>query len=74
MSLAALRLPNNDNVHKMLEGGYSSMPQPQDTEKYAIMSFRPPRLLKISLPDLNIMSRERPTKQRRIILRHHMLC
>ncbi|PBK72959.1 CCR4-NOT transcription complex [Armillaria solidipes] len=29
----ALRLPNNDNVHKMLEGGYSSMPQPQDTEK-----------------------------------------
>ncbi|KAG7445904.1 uncharacterized protein BT62DRAFT_932246 [Guyanagaster necrorhizus] len=29
----ALRVPNNDNVHKMLEGGYSSMPQPQDTEK-----------------------------------------
>jgi CCR4-NOT transcription complex subunit 3 len=25
---------NLDQVHKMLEGGYTSMPQPQDTEKW----------------------------------------
>ncbi|KAK7470994.1 general negative regulator of transcription subunit 5 [Stygiomarasmius scandens] len=32
---AALRMTNNnlDQVHKMLEGGYSNIPQPQDTEK-----------------------------------------
>ncbi|THV05402.1 hypothetical protein K435DRAFT_712833 [Dendrothele bispora CBS 962.96] len=32
---AALRMNNNnlDQVHKMLEGGYSNIPQPQDTEK-----------------------------------------
>ncbi|KAF8165089.1 Not1 N-terminal domain, CCR4-Not complex component-domain-containing protein [Crassisporium funariophilum] len=29
----ALRAHNLDQVHKMLEGGYSSVPQPQDTEK-----------------------------------------
>ncbi|TDL29808.1 hypothetical protein BD410DRAFT_736987 [Rickenella mellea] len=27
------RMTNLDQVHKLLEGGYSSMPQPQDTEK-----------------------------------------
>ncbi|KAF5363734.1 hypothetical protein D9756_000607 [Leucocoprinus leucothites] len=27
------RMNNLDQVHKMLEGGYTSMPQPQDTEK-----------------------------------------
>ncbi|KAJ7477074.1 Not1 N-terminal domain, CCR4-Not complex component-domain-containing protein [Mycena galericulata] len=30
---AALRMTNLDQVHKMLEGGYSNVPQPQDTEK-----------------------------------------
>ncbi|KAF7353083.1 hypothetical protein MVEN_01276300 [Mycena venus] len=30
---AALRMNNLDQVHKMLEGGYSNVPQPQDTEK-----------------------------------------
>ncbi|KAJ6567206.1 Not1 N-terminal domain, CCR4-Not complex component-domain-containing protein [Mycena vulgaris] len=30
---AALRMANLDQVHKMLEGGYSNVPQPQDTEK-----------------------------------------
>jgi len=30
---AALRMSNLDQVHKMLEGGYSNVPQPQDTEK-----------------------------------------
>ncbi|KAF9451749.1 hypothetical protein P691DRAFT_662624 [Macrolepiota fuliginosa MF-IS2] len=30
---AAMRMNNLDQVHKMLEGGYTSMPQPQDTEK-----------------------------------------
>ncbi|KAI0316360.1 Not1 N-terminal domain, CCR4-Not complex component-domain-containing protein [Amylostereum chailletii] len=30
---AAHRMTNLDQVHKMLEGGYASMPQPQDTEK-----------------------------------------
>ncbi|KAJ7237224.1 Not1 N-terminal domain, CCR4-Not complex component-domain-containing protein [Mycena haematopus] len=29
----ALRMTNLDQVHKMLEGGYSNVPQPQDTEK-----------------------------------------
>ncbi|PPQ79494.1 hypothetical protein CVT25_003376 [Psilocybe cyanescens] len=29
----ALRAHNLDQVHKMLEGGYSNAPQPQDTEK-----------------------------------------
>ncbi|KAF9008816.1 Not1 N-terminal domain, CCR4-Not complex component-domain-containing protein [Cyathus striatus] len=29
----ALRMNNLDQVHKMLEGGYSNIPQPQDTEK-----------------------------------------
>ncbi|KDR83474.1 hypothetical protein GALMADRAFT_235635 [Galerina marginata CBS 339.88] len=29
----ALRAHNLDQVHKMLEGGYSNVPQPQDTEK-----------------------------------------
>lgn len=33
---AALRMANLDQVHKMLEGGYSNVPQPQDTEKYAL--------------------------------------
>lgn len=28
-----MRMNNLDQVHKMLEGGYTSMPQPQDTEK-----------------------------------------
>ena len=27
-------MSNLDQVHKLLEGSYSSMPQPQDTEKY----------------------------------------
>ena len=26
-------MPNLDQVHKLLQGSYSSMPQPQDTEK-----------------------------------------
>ncbi|KAF7331744.1 hypothetical protein MKEN_00054200 [Mycena kentingensis (nom. inval.)] len=30
---AANRMNNLDQVHKMLEGGYASVPQPQDTEK-----------------------------------------
>ena len=30
---SALRAHNLDQVHKMLEGSYSSVPQPQDTEK-----------------------------------------
>ncbi|KAF7301558.1 hypothetical protein MIND_00721300 [Mycena indigotica] len=30
---AANRMNNLDQVHKMLEGGYSNVPQPQDTEK-----------------------------------------
>ncbi|KAJ6510174.1 Not1 N-terminal domain, CCR4-Not complex component-domain-containing protein [Mycena vitilis] len=30
---AALRMANLDQVHKMLEGGYANVPQPQDTEK-----------------------------------------
>ncbi|KAI0052599.1 hypothetical protein FA95DRAFT_1553264 [Auriscalpium vulgare] len=30
---AAHRMTNLDQVHKLLEGGYSNMPQPQDTEK-----------------------------------------
>ncbi|KAF7313532.1 hypothetical protein HMN09_00509200 [Mycena chlorophos] len=30
---AANRMNNLDQVHKMLQGGYSSVPQPQDTEK-----------------------------------------
>ncbi|KAF9268231.1 hypothetical protein L218DRAFT_1073562 [Marasmius fiardii PR-910] len=30
---AAIRMQNLDQVHKMLEGGYSNVPQPQDTEK-----------------------------------------
>ncbi|KAJ3484872.1 hypothetical protein NLJ89_g11946 [Agrocybe chaxingu] len=30
----ALRANNLEQVHKMLEGGYSNIPQPQDTEKY----------------------------------------
>ncbi|KAF8897186.1 Not1 N-terminal domain, CCR4-Not complex component-domain-containing protein [Infundibulicybe gibba] len=30
---AALRMSNLDQVHKMLEGGYSTAPQPQDTDK-----------------------------------------
>ncbi|KAF9468828.1 Not1 N-terminal domain, CCR4-Not complex component-domain-containing protein [Collybia nuda] len=30
---AALRMTNLDQVHKMLEGGHSNVPQPQDTEK-----------------------------------------
>ncbi|PFH52582.1 hypothetical protein AMATHDRAFT_74064 [Amanita thiersii Skay4041] len=30
---AAMRMNNLDQVHKMLEGGYTSIPQPQDTEK-----------------------------------------
>ncbi|TFK43288.1 Not1 N-terminal domain, CCR4-Not complex component-domain-containing protein [Crucibulum laeve] len=30
---AALRMNNLDQVHKMLEGGYNNVPQPQDTEK-----------------------------------------
>ncbi|KAF8259901.1 Not1 N-terminal domain, CCR4-Not complex component-domain-containing protein [Lactarius quietus] len=32
---AAHRMTNLDQVHKLLDGGYSNMPQPQDTEKYA---------------------------------------
>lgn len=32
---AAVRMSNLDQVHKMLEGGYANVPQPQDTEKYA---------------------------------------
>ncbi|KAG6889055.1 hypothetical protein C0995_004338 [Termitomyces sp. Mi166 len=31
--LAAHRMTNLDQVHKMLEGGHSNVPQPQDTEK-----------------------------------------
>ncbi|KAA1465970.1 hypothetical protein DENSPDRAFT_830686 [Dentipellis sp. KUC8613] len=30
---AAHRMTNLDQVHKLLEGGYSNLPQPQDTEK-----------------------------------------
>ncbi|KAG7096670.1 hypothetical protein E1B28_004084 [Marasmius oreades] len=30
---AAVRMQNLDQVHKMLEGGYANVPQPQDTEK-----------------------------------------
>ena len=30
---AAHRMTNLDQVHKLLEGGYSNVPQPQDTEK-----------------------------------------
>ena len=30
---AAHRMANLDQVHKLLDGGYSNMPQPQDTEK-----------------------------------------
>ena len=30
---ANVRMSNLDQVHKLLEGSYSSMPQPQDTEK-----------------------------------------
>ncbi|KAJ7367947.1 Not1 N-terminal domain, CCR4-Not complex component-domain-containing protein [Mycena albidolilacea] len=30
---APLRMTNLDQVHKILEGGYSNIPQPQDTEK-----------------------------------------
>ncbi|KAJ8697924.1 general negative regulator of transcription subunit 5 [Pleurotus ostreatus] len=30
---AAMRMSNLDQVHKMLEGGYPNMPQPQDTAK-----------------------------------------
>ncbi|KAI0260512.1 Not1 N-terminal domain, CCR4-Not complex component-domain-containing protein [Gloeopeniophorella convolvens] len=30
---AAHRMGNLDQVHKLLDGGYSNMPQPQDTEK-----------------------------------------
>ncbi|KAJ7638498.1 Not1 N-terminal domain, CCR4-Not complex component-domain-containing protein [Roridomyces roridus] len=30
---AAVRMANLDQVHKMLEGGHSNVPQPQDTEK-----------------------------------------
>ena len=32
-STAAHRMANLDQVHKLLDGGYSNMPQPQDTEK-----------------------------------------
>jgi CCR4-NOT transcription complex subunit 3 len=31
--IAAHRMANLDQVHKLLDGGYSNMPQPQDTEK-----------------------------------------
>jgi len=31
--LAALRANSLDQMHKILEGGYTSAPQPQDTEK-----------------------------------------
>ncbi|CAK5276067.1 unnamed protein product [Mycena citricolor] len=30
---AAVRMSNLDQVHKILQGGYSNVPQPQDTEK-----------------------------------------
>lgn len=33
LRLAAHRMTNLDQVHKMLEGGHSNVPQPQDTEK-----------------------------------------
>ena len=29
-----MRANTLDAVHKMLEGGYTQIPQPQDTEKY----------------------------------------
>lgn len=29
-------MTNLGEVHKLLEGGYSNVPQPQDTEKYRI--------------------------------------
>jgi hypothetical protein len=33
--IAAHRMSSLDQVHKMLESGYRSIPQPRDTEKYA---------------------------------------
>ena len=30
---ANVRMSNLDQVHKMLEGGYSNLPQPADTDK-----------------------------------------
>ncbi len=32
-SAAPHRMSNLDQVHKLLQGSYSTMPQPQDTEK-----------------------------------------
>lgn len=44
--LAAMRMNNLDQVHKMLEGGYTSMPQPQDTEKFVFTGSLISRVLK----------------------------
>jgi CCR4-NOT transcription complex subunit 3 len=33
LSSAAHRMTNLDQVHKLLEGGFLNVPQPQDTEK-----------------------------------------
>jgi len=38
---AAMRLNNLEQVHKMLESGYTSIPQPQDTEKFVNPEFLP---------------------------------
>lgn len=34
-----MRLNNLEQVHKMLESGYTSIPQPQDTEKFVNGTF-----------------------------------
>lgn len=49
MNTAPHRMTNLGEVHKLLEGGYSNVPQPHDTEKYDI-------LIRVPLIGANVLS------------------
>lgn len=64
------RMSNLDQVHKLLQGSYSSMPQPQDTEKYVWQRVGIGRLLTARLAGRSItcpgtLFRHRRTTRRR---------
>lgn len=60
---------NLDQVHKMLEGGYTSMPQPQDTEKQVYFVCHQLHDANLVLLGRNIMCHEILSRQRHIILK-----
>jgi hypothetical protein len=63
------RMTNLGEVHKLLEGGYSNVPQPHDTEKYDILIQVSMIGANVLCPGLSIMYHEIHSTPHHSILR-----